>query len=818
MRLLDELVQDARYAMRSMRRAPGFTAVAVLTLALGIGANTAIFSVLYGVWLSPPNYAQADRLVDVTMQQLSGHRFTGGTSYSNLADWKAQATTVEAFGIQRYARQVNVTGSEGAEEVIGHRVSANLFALLGARPAVGHPIEAGADRTSGPRQALIAYTWWKRRFGGDAGVVGRQIQVDDEAFTIAGVMPLGFEFPPMGSAEFRPVIWMSLNLPLEQERARDQHSLAVVARLKAGASIRQAQAEMDTIVARLAQAYPQENGGWGVKVERLTEGRQLEAVRPALLLVMAAASLVLMIACANIANLLVARAAGREREMAIRRALGVTWRRLARQLLTESGMLALAGGAAGVLLAYGTLPLLKSALPASMPRADEISLNGAVLGFAAGVSLLTGLLFGLVPAVRPGGSFGRSSGGRTATARNRTARLLVAAEVALALVLLAGAGLLVESLRRVLNVDLGFRRDHALTVRMELSKRSYPDGARVRAFREELLRRVYALPGVQYAGTVSSLPMGLIMQGTEFAVEGRPETEREKPFADFSNTSTDYLRAMGIPLVAGRYFGESDGAAAQPVTIVSESLARAWWPGTGALGRRIQLDGTWFTIVGIAKDVRQLTTGGAPDLSERAAGGQIYALNHQLPLSKQGGDMGRFNVLVIRTLADPGAMSAAVRRAVAEIDKNQPATVETMQRVVDSHLESRRLNTLLLGLFAGLAVTLAAVGVFGVASYAVARRTKEIGIRMALGATPASVLVMVARETLLLAAIGAAIGVAGTVATSRLLVGFLYGVRPIEPVIVAGGAISLVAVVVGSGLFPARRAMRVDPMVALRED
>jgi len=818
MRVVEQLVQDARYAMRSMRRAPGFTAVAVLTLALGTGANTAIFSVLYGVWLSPAKYAHADRLVDLSMQQLSGRRFTGGTSYANLADWKAQTTAIEAFGAHRYAHQVNVTGSEGAEEVAGHGVSANLFGLLGASPAVGHPMESGADRSGGPRQALIGYTWWQRRFGGDAAVVGRQIQVDDEAFTVVGVMPRGFEFPPMGSAAFRPVIWTSLNLPVEQERARDSHSLDVVARLKAGSSIRQAQAELDTIVARLASAYPAEDGGWGIKVTQLTEGRALEAVRPALLLVMAAAALVLLIACANIANLLVARAAGREREMAVRRALGVTWHRLARQLLTESGMLALGGGAAGLLLAYGTLPLLKSALPASMPRAGEIGLNGAVLGFGAAVSLLTGLLFGLVPAMRPGGSFGLSSGGRTASARHRTARLLVTVEVALALVLLAGAGLLMESLRRVMNVDLGFRQEYALTMRLDLSKRRYPDGTRVRAFREELLRKVYALPGVQYAGTVSSLPMGIIMQGTDYEVEGRPETQREMPFADYANTSTDYLRAMGIPLVVGRYFGESDGPAARPVTIVSESLAHAWWPGTAALGRRIQFDGTWFTIVGIAKDVRQLTAGGAPDSSERAAAGQIYALNHQLPFSSQGKAMGRFNVLVVRTATDAAAMSAAVRQAVAEIDKNQPVTVETMQHVVDSHLQSRRLNTLLLGLFAGLAVTLAAVGVFGVVSYAVARRTKEIGIRMALGATPASVMVMVVRETLLLAAMGAAVGLGGTVATSRLLAGFLYGVKPLEPAIVAGVAISLVAVVVGSGLFPARRAMRVDPIVALRED
>jgi putative ABC transport system permease protein len=811
MRLVAEFVQDARYAMRGMRRAPGFTAVAVLTLALGIGANTVIFSVLYGVWLSPAKYAHAERLVDFSMQQLSSRRFMGGTSYLNLADWKAQTRTVDAFGVHRYTHAVNVSGSEGAEEVIGHRVSANLFGLLGARPAIGRQMEAVADRSTGPRQALISYTWWKQRFGGDPGVVGRQIQVDDQAFTIEGVMPQGFEFPPMGSAVYRPVIWMSLNVPVEQERAREVHSLAVVARLKAGASIQQAQAEMDTIAAQLAKAYPQEDGGWGVKVTKLTDVRQLEDVRPALLMVMAAASLVLIIACTNIANLLLARALGREREMAVRRALGVTWQRLTRQLLTESLVLAICGGVAGVLLAYWGLPLLRSALPASMPRADEIGLNGAVLGFSAGVTFLTGLLFGLAPALGQRNGFALGSTGRAVTARNRTARLLVAVEVALALVLLADACLLLESFRRASNVDLGFRKEHALTMRLDLSKSRYSDGQRVCAFREELLRKVHALPGVQYAGTVSSLPMGIIMQGTEFVVEGQPETRREKPFASYANISAEYLQAMGIPLVSGRYFGETDGPAAPPVAIISESLAHTWWPSAGAPGRRIQFDGTWFTIVGIAKDVRQ-------DSPERAARGQIYALNHQLPLSSQGAAMGRLNVLVIRTVADAGAMSRAVRGVVAEMDKNQPVTAETMQRVVERSLEPRRFNTMLPGLFAGLAVALAAVGVFGVGSHAVTRRTKEIGIRMALGATPGSVLVMVARETLLLAVIGVAIGMGGIAASSRLLARFLYGVSPAEPVIVAGVAMALIAIVAGSGLFPARRAMHVDPVVALRED
>lgn len=813
MSLLADFVQDARCAIRSMRRTPGFTAVAVLTLALGIGANTAVFSVLYGVWLSPTKYSRAERLVDVIRQQLTGRRFLDFASYSDLADWRAQTRTIEDFGVHRYAHQVNISGEQGAEEVIGHRVSANLFGLLGIRPALGHPFDAEADRSTGPQQALISYAWWTRRFGGDARVVGKKVHVNDEVFTIAGVMPQGFEFPPMGGAEYRPVIWMSLNVRTEQQRSRAFHSLAVIARLKPHVSIQQAQAEMSTIAARLASAYPQEDGGWGIRVTRLNDVRQLDEARPALLLVMAAASLVLLVACANIANLLLARAFGREREMAVRRALGATRQRLARQVLTESGILALSGGLAGVLLAYGAVPFLKAALPAAMPRADEIRLSGAVLWFTAGISLVTGLLFGAMPALRRGSDTSRGLEGRTVAARNRAARVLVTIEVALALVLLASAGLLIESFRRVTNVDLGFRKEHALTMRLQLTKRRYPDGKRVAAFRTELLRRVQALPGVQYAGTVSSLPMGIVMQGREFEIEGRPETARDKPFVDYANVSRDYLRAMGIPLVRGRYFDAGDRPGAPPVALISESIARAHWPYGGALGSRIRFDNTWFTIAGIARDVQQYSP------EHGARGGTIYALNEQLPLESQGNDMGRLMVVVTRTAGEPSPIIAAMRRAIAEMDKDQPvADICTLEQLVWRTLAARRLNTLLVGLFAGLAIVLAAVGVFGVTSYAVARRTKEIGIRMALGAAPASVLIMMAKETLLLAVIGAAIGIGVTVATSRLLSRFLYGVRPAEPVIVAGVAMLLVAIVVASGIFPARRAMRVDPIVALRED
>jgi len=617
---------------------------------------------------------------------------------------------------------------------------------------------------------------------------------------VAGVMPRGFAFPPMGSAIYRPVIWMSLNVPPEQEQARGAHSFYAIARLKAGGSAAQTRAEMDAIAARLASAYPGEDGGWGVKVSRLNEGRQLDEVRPALLLIMGAASVVLLIACANIANLLVARACGREREMAIRRALGATRIRLARQVLTESGILALAGGAAGVVLACGALPVLKSVLPAAMPRANQIGIDATVLLFGAGISLATGLLFGALPAFR---SRGLASG----------ARALVIAEVALGLVLVSGAGLLLESFRRVASVDLGFRQEHVLTMRLDLTAKRYPGGARVAAFRTELLQRVRGVPGVQYAGTVSSLPMGIIMQATDFEIEGRPETVRDRPFADFASVSGDYLPAMGIRLVRGRYFDAGDGAGSPPVALISESLARAFWPDGAAAGGRMRFHDTWFTVAGIVNEVRQYSP------EQGARGGTVYALNEQLPPAEQGSTVAHLMVLVARTAGDAAPIAAALRRAVAQIDSGQPvADVSTMEQVVWRSEAARRLNTLLVGLFAGLAIVLSAVGVFGLTSYAVSRRTKEIGIRMAVGAAPRSILVLVARETLLLAVTGTAIGLAGAAASSRVLARFLYGVGAMDPKVVAGAAAMLIGIVVASALFPARRAMRVDPVVALRQE
>ncbi len=812
LRWLRDFAQDVRFGIRMLRGNPGFTAVAVLTLALGIGANAAIFSALYGVWLAPVPYPHGDRLVDISMKELTGDRFERGASFPDLADWKIQSTAFEGFGLHQFDHQTNVTAGGEADELTTHRVSANLFRVLGVSPVLGRGFSGDEDTSAGPRSALISYGYWLRRFGGDRGVLGQLITIDGEPYTVTGVMPPRFEFPTT-AAESSPALWRSLNLPPNRLAARDNRSVDVVARLKSGVSAASAQTEMDHIVGRLANAYPKENGGWGVQVTPLNQTQQFAAVRPALLLLMAAAAFVLLIACVNIANLLLVRAAGREQEFAMRRALGASGLRLARQLLTETCLLSLAGGAAGVMLAFWALPALKTMMPASMPRVNAIRIDGTGLAFAVGMSLLTGLLFGVAPVWHA--VHGRGFAVSRSSPRNRAARFLITAEVALALLLLADAGLLMESFQRASRVDFGFQREHVLTMKVELTHRAYSTGQRVEAFREELLRRASSVPGVLYAGTVSILPLGRLGGMLTFDVEGR------RASAMYATVSTGYLRAMGIPLLRGRYFNENDHSGTAPVTIISQSLARRYWSDADSLGKRIQIDDVWFTIVGIVKDVRQ-------DKPESEPAAEVYELTRQLPEKTQAGINGRYMVLVLRTVGQVGEISespagnaailAAIRTAVAEIDKDQPvADVKTMEEWVQGKLAARRLNMQLLSVFAGLAVALAAVGVFGVVSYSVARRTREIGIRMALGARPFSVLAMVAKETLLLGLIGVGLGVAGTLATSRLLASFLYGVKPADPGIVIAVAAVLVGVVVASGLTPARRAMRVDPVVALRE-
>ncbi|MBS1834162.1 MAG: ABC transporter permease [Acidobacteria bacterium] len=797
------LPQDVRYAFRSLCQKPGFALVCVLTLALGIGANTAVYSVLYGVWLAPAQYSGPGDLFDIEFRQLTGNRFPQGVSPAILKSWKDLSSTVADFSAHRYISQVNVTGKEGAEEVVAHRIAANLLDVLGVHPAAGTPFDATADTEVGPTQALLSAEWCRSRFGGDiAAATGKRLEVNGQTYTITGIMPDDFQFPPLSSDQYRPVLWLSLNLSHATEIDRKSKALSVIGRTRAGSPAAAVRDELEGITARLEFA---ETKDLGVTVEPLNEGRALNGMRPILSLAMAAALAVLLIAAANIATLLLARGVSREREIAVRRALGVTWSRLARQLLTESAVLCVIGGAAGVAAAYVALPVLKSQLPANMPRVDEVAIRFPVLLFACAVTMVTGLLVSLIPLWHARGDLSVRTSAH-AHGRSRASRRLLAGEIALAVILTASAGLLLASFQKVSNVDLGFDPARSLTVRIPLAKARYPDASRIRAFREELLRQVYALPGVRYAGTISSLPMGIIAQGTDFTIEGRPDSATASAF--FSNVSSDYMRAMEIPLIAGRYFQQSDGPGSERVAIVSEALARRWWTDNG-LGQRIRFDNTWFTIVGVVRDVRQYTP-------EQPSEPQIYALNDQLPIESQGRDMGRFNILVAR---GSQVQAIAIRRIVERIDPHQPVSaVATMEQVVSSHLQTRRMNTTIATLFGVIALLLAASGIYGVVSHAVERRTREFGIRSALGATPWITLRQIGSETLVTAAVGVAIGWVGVTALSRWMASFLFGVEPLDPLILASTGLVLTAVALAATWMASRRAMYTDPMTALRTD
>lgn len=801
MHFAGDVISDVKYALRGLRKNRGFAVASIVTLALGIGANTAVFSILYGVWLAPARYHDPDRLVQIHMRQTTGHRFEQGVSAATVRDWQAQSKSMSAIGMHRYVRQMNVTGREGAEEIVAHRISAGLLDVLGVRPMLGSGMDATADRAAGPRQALLSAAWWQRRFGGDPNVVGKRLELDGEAYTIAGVMPDGFQFPPLSAEQYRPVAWVSLNLSDALEQNRGSKALYAIARTVSNAEA--AVGELEAITSGLAQGYPDAYRDLQIVVRKLNEGRELDQVRPALLLAMGAALLVLLIAAANIANLLLARSAGREREILIRRALGVTWWRLTRQLLTESAVLTCVGGLAGVTLAYLALPLLRPLLPANMPRADEVGVNAMVLAFSFAVSAVTGLLFSLLPLLRVGS--GTAVGGRS-----RVTKILVLAESGLAVMLVACAGLLLTSFSNASGIDPGFDASgDTLAMRIPLAQARYPDAQRIRAFREELLRRVESLPGVQVAGTVSSLPMGILAQGVEFMLEGRPETAGTG--AHLSNVSPNYMRAMRIPLVAGRYFSADDTPASGAVTIVSEGLARRFWPASpaAALGERIRFHGVSFAIVGVVRDVRQF----APD---RLAEEQVYALNDQLPLELQGGDMGRFNVLVVRGV---GLQGAGLRRIVDEIDPDQPvAALSSLRQIFDTHLQPRRLNTVIASLFAGLALLLAGSGVYGMVSHTVERRTREFGIRIAVGATPRGTLLRLSGEMCGVVALGAAVGLAGVAGLSRWIESFLYGVPRFDPLVLILSVAGLLGVALVSTVAAGHRVMSIDPMEALRAE
>ncbi|MFN2455439.1 MAG: ABC transporter permease [Pyrinomonadaceae bacterium] len=806
---MNNLWQDVRYGVRMLLKSPGFTLVAVIALALGIGANTAIFSVVNAVLLRPLMYAHAEEIV-----YFEGVNPSKGISDSNIsapdyADWTNQNRVFAQTAA--FVTGGAILAGEGSEpeRVPRAAVTAGFFPVLGVQPALGRTFLPEEDQPKSEPRAVLSNGLWKRRFGADAGIVGKQISISGRSVTVVGVMPAGYDFPE------RTQLWTSLRLDASEEK-RDNRAYQAIARLKPDTSLEQAQSQMSTINAQLAQSYEETNNGWNVKLIRLHD-KLVGEVRPSLLALLGAVAFVLLIACANVANLLLARAASRQKEIAIRTALGAGRRRIVRQLLTESAMLSLAGGALGLLLSVWLVDLLVAISPADAPRFDEINLDYRVLGFTLAVACLTGVLFGLAPALQASkidlNESLKESGRGTSDnrGRNRLRSLLVVSEIALSLMLLVGAGLLVKSFMRLRDVKPGFNPERVLTMSISLPSAKYPENQQRADFYRQLVERVEALPGVQAAGATLSLPLGgsSYSVGRSFIREGRPLTTEESANASYSLATPDYFRTMEIPALAGRTFNNRDAENSPMVVVVNETLARRFFGANeNALGKRIII---WRDekipreIIGVVGDTKSSTL-------DAESAPQMYVPH------AQDASWGLMS-LAVRTTGEPAAMTPAVRREVLAIDKGQPVyNIKTMEDVVANSTGSRRVPVLLFSVFALVALLLAAIGIYGVMSYSVTQRTHEIGIRLALGAQTRDVLRLVIRQGMTLTLAGVIAGLIGAFAVTRLLASLLYGVSAIDPVVFAGVAFLLAACALLACYIPARRAMRVDPMIALRHE
>jgi putative ABC transport system permease protein len=806
--LIKDLVQDLRYAARMQRKNPGFTIVAVIALALGIGANTAIFSVVNTVLLRALPYKDPDRLVMV-WEDASKNGYPRDTpAAANFVDWRNQNTVFEGMAAI-HDDSFNLTGAGDPERLDGRHVSANLFSLLGVEPQIGRTFTATEDQPGSNRVVLLSYALWQRRFGGDSGIVGKPLNLNGETYTVVGVMPARFQFPSSDDQ-----IWTPIAFTAEDAANRNRHYLQVVARMKPGVTLEQAQTEMSTIAARLQQQYPESNTDVGAAVTSLHE-HTVGDIKPALLILLGAVGLVLLIACANVANLLLARAAVRQKEIAVRVALGARRWRLIRQFLTESVLLATLGGVVGLGIAYGGLLLLRAFIPENIAQAKEISIDLKVLGFTFLVSAITGLIFGLAPALQAA-RFNQTEtlkeGGRdsaTGSSGKRIRGLLVMSEVAVSLVLLIGAGLLINSFLRLRNVDPGFRSDNLLTMKIVLPDLKYDDLQKRTAFYTDLVQRVQGLPGVKSAAMTSNLP--LYRQGNSISVniEGRPAPPPGQELIVVTRTITPaYLDTMSIPLLSGRQLNDQDTRTTQRVTLVSETMARRFWPNEDPVGKRIAVGRIrrpedWVQVIGVVKDVRQFELTAEPKP-------QMYLTYRQFGFFAP-------EDLVVKTDVDAASMAAAVRNAVWEIDKDQPVSnIRTMEEILLDSIARQRFSMLLLAIFAAVALTLAAVGIYGVMSYSVAQRTHEIGIRMALGAQTGAVLKLAVGYGLKLVIAGVALGLIAAFALTRVMTTLLYGVTATDPATFTLISLLLICVAALASYIPARRATKVDPIIALR--
>ena len=811
-RRLDEFLLDLRYAARMLRRNSGFTLVAVLTLALGIGANTAIFSVVRVVLLKALPYPRADRLVmvyeDVRLPNYQNRK--NEPSPGNFSDWNSHNAVFDSMAAYRN-RSFNLTGEGEPARVEGELVTAAFFTTLQISPALGRAFAPEEDRPGGSHVVVISDGLWKSRFASDAQVLGKKIPLDGDAYAVIGVMPPGFHFPDPDDQ-----IWVPMGLSPAELSNHGSHFLLVFARLKSGIPLSRAQAEMDALAKHLTEQYPATNTGQTVNVVSLHDDIA-GPVRPALLALMAAVGLVLLIACANVANLLLARASVRQREVALRQALGASRSRIARQLLTESLLLALLGCALGLFLARWCLATLKLFAALALPRTEEFSLNAPVLLFAIVLSILAGIVFGVGPALHSARASVQEtlkSGIRESPLRSglRTRNLLVIIETALGAIVVIAAVLLLRSFLRIEHVPLGFQPQGVLTFRVIPRGERYSQLSTRAAFYRRVLERIEGLPQVQSAAAVSFIPLTLARGSKGFTMDGRAPTDPGQiPMAGYNVVTPGYFATMRITLLRGRDFSWNDSPQAQPVVTINEATAMRYWPAENPIGKRIRLGGSeetglpWLTIAGIVADVREFDPMTEPQPT-------LY-----FPISQFADPAGILRDWVVRTDNDPKAVAASVRAAVWDIDKDLPITrIRTMQEVRSMAIVSPRLNLVLFGLFAALALLLASIGIYGVTSYGVAQRTREIGIRLALGANRSDVVRTVVTQTIRLVTVGLLLGLIGAFALTRLMSSMIYGISSSDPATFSAVAFSLMAVALAACYAPARRALRVDPVVALR--
>jgi predicted permease len=804
---MESLLGDIRYALRNLLRRPGFTLIAVVTLAAGIGANTAIFSAIHSLLLNPLPFPELDRVVAIWDKLPSKGVMHNEVTVANYLDWQSQTQSFEQLALYRWWN-ANLTGIDPPERIQGFLVTANYLDALGMKPIMGRNFFAEENQPGKDAVAIITHSLWQRRFGGDPNILNKTITINSVVRTIVGVMPEHFNFPKGGE------VYAPLPMTPELMKSRGNHSYYVVGRLKPGASVEGSQAEIDNIMARLDQQFPETNKGWGATVFPIVADT-VRLYDTALWVMMAAVGFVLLIACANVANLMLARATGRQREIALRTALGASRWRIVRQLLTESVIVALIGGALGMLIGFWGIDALRAANPGDAakfaPGWYQLGINFPVLMFTLGLSVFSGIVFGLAPALqvsKPNLNDSLKEGSRqTSGSSHRLRSSLVVLEVALSLMLLVGAGLLGRSFLSLLKTDPGFNPDNVITMNLVLPVAKYKDEPQRAAFFQDLVQRVKANPGVESAALVSHLPLGGSNASDSYLVEGMPEPAPGQEYDGRYRVATpDYFRTMGISLVRGRSFTDQDKAGTTPVVVVNETLARKHWPGEDAIGKRIRFYGPlerapWLEIVGVIRDVKhELNIPIEPE--------------YYLPLAQ---DTWTGMVLVARTSVDPASLAPALRQHVWAIDKDQPVfDVKTMQEVRSSSVALYSFSSVMLGIFAVVALLLASVGIYGVMAFAVTQRTQEIGIRMALGARTADVLKLVVKHGMKLALLGMLIGLGGSWAITRFLEKMLVGVEPTDLLTfsVVSGFLLLAAFV--ACYLPARRATKVDPLVALR--